>query len=646
MVYSDPSNDIQFSALSDTDNPRVIIYYNNSGIHKIAGPVPFIKFSESANSSENGELFSSKLSITLEGKVVETGIKGGVSGIMDRLSSLRNLFYGSGYSSRKYYNNALKITCDGANTFEVSGLKILSFNASQTPDNWTLSAGYSVDLEAHIPRLSGNPYIKSASEDWTIEPLENRAYYLNNKDDKIEVSGRPEYHNPKLGNRAPPGTSGELIRVSLVDLPQYKISRTLKAVGFSSGIGEDSSFPAYEMALYWIKSRINLAYSGADTGYPRMDFTYLNDTKSPNKYYLYNHLRNTNFSVDAGSYEVNDTWLALPTGIPFVEDYTVDCSTDNKNIKTVRVQGTIKGLTLADTNFEQAREPKYLNPTSGTNNISLYSGMIVEPKGIYGSTNGIDTIQRLNDFDYTSSLHDINKHKYLNALSGWLYDVKPYLYRRACIVVDSIDRNESNYPYNKYTTPYTISKPNPIFSHERLLNINPVRYNEDHDPRKGYISYTCEFSNKFTYLSGVLSETIRINDNGPADVINEAFVLGRRLGPALQNLGSRTSSKKDLTIEVTVMPPMTIAGFVLNNKECPLYTGGTIYSGITGLIGEFKPFSSTRSNNLFGGASVNTSGTAYLSADSSTWDPIQGKYTRNVSWIYQHCKLVYNNLDS
>ena len=643
MVYSDPSNDMQFSALGVNPTPRVIIYYAGSGIHHIAGPVPFIKISESPNSAENGELFSSKLSITLEGKVVHTGTAGGVGGIIDKINGLRNLFYGSGYDSIHYYNNVLKITCDGTDTFEVSGLKVLSFNASQTPDNWTLSADYSVDLEAHIPRLRDSPYIKSASEDWTIEPLEGRAYYLNTS---IYTSGRPEYHNPIIGNRPPTEAKEEGITLSLVDLPQYKISRSLKAVGFSSGIGKDSAFSAYEMAQHWIKSRINLTYSGADPSYPRMDFTYLNDKNSSNQYYLYNHLRNTSFSIDAGSYEVNDTWLALPTGIAFTEDYTVDCSTDNKNIKTVRVQGTVKGLTLANRGFEEATESKYLFPTTGTNNISLYAGMTATPVGKYGTTDGI-TVQRLDDFSRASNGKDINEHKYLNALSGWLYDIKPYLYRRACIVVDSTDRNESTYPYNKNTTPIVINRPNPIFSHERLLNINPTRYNEDHDPRKGTITYTCEFSNRFTYLSGVLSETIRISDNGPADVINEAFVLGRRLGPALQNLGSRTSSKKDISIDITVVPPMRIAGFVLNNKECPIYTGGPLFSGISGLISSFKPFSLTRLGSVFGNTgSVNGGGTAYLAADSSTWDPIQGRYTRNISWIYQHCKLVYNTLNS
>jgi len=641
MVYSDPENNIEFSALT-ADPPRVIVEYNSSGIHDITGPVPFIRISESANTSENGELFSSKLSITLDGKIFCTG--SGVSGIINKITSLRNLFYGSDYSTAPNYNNVLKITCDGTIPLQVSGLKILNFTASQTPDNWTSSANYSIDLEAYIPRTSGLFGIKSASEDWTIEPLDDHAYYVN---DAIECSGKPEYHNPVIGNSTNPSANQEQkVSLSLVNIPQYKISRKLSAVGFSTGIARDSAFSAHQLASNWVHSRINLAHKGENTNSPRINFSYLNSKTSPNQYYLYNHLRNTNFSIDAGSYEVNDTWLSLPTGISFVEDYTVDCSTDVRNVKTVRVQGTIKGLALANQDLEETNNTNYIIPVSGSNDIYLYSGMDASPRNLTNQNNQ-PAPKRLDDFTVGSTNTSFYEHKYINALSGWIYDIKPYIYRRASIVFHSTDRNVGNYPYNTFDNPITISRPNPIFSKERLLNINPVSCTEDHDTRKGIIGYSYEFSNRFTYLSGVLSENIRISDNGPADVINEAFVLGRRLGPALQNLGSRTSSKKDLSIEVSVVPPFNIAGFVLNNKECPVYTGGAVFSGVSGLINDFKPFSLTRLNGVFGGAgNVTTSGTAYVSSDTTIWDPIQGKYTRNVSWIYQHCKLVYNNLDS
>jgi hypothetical protein len=233
-------------------------------------------------------------------------------------------------------------------------------------------------------------------------------------------------------------------------------------------------------------------------------------------------------------------------------------------------------------------------------------------------------------------------------LSGWIYDIKPYLYTRACIVVDSYERNAANYPKNLSSFDTAISNPNIMFAKEKLLNVNPISCSEDHDPRHGTINYNYEYSNRFTYISGVLSETVRINDNGPADIINEAFVLGRKLGPALQNLGSRTSSKKDVSIEISVVPPGSIGGFVLNNKDCPLYTGGIVFSGISGMIEAFRPFSSTRSAGVFANDSTgcNTGGTSYVASNTTIWDPIAGKFTRNVSWIYQHCKLVYNTLDS
>lgn len=660
MVYSPyPSiNGMDFSVLgtgtptSSSVSPRVIVYYAGSGIHEITGPVPFIKISETPNAAENGELFSSKLAITLEGKIVTNN---GISGVIDRISTLRNLFYGSGISAsgRLYtdtYNGGLQIFCDNIESFRANNVKILSFNALPSPDNWTKTAGYSVDLEAHIPRLSGNFAIKSASEDWTIEPLGDHEYYINTS---ISTSGRPEYHNPVIGNKDPvPPETGVPITLSLVNLPQYKISRKLSAVGFPTGFGFSGTFDAYQSARAWVQYRINLSYTDSSAQYyPGMNFRYLNNRFSnENQYFLYNHLRNTSFSVEEGSYEVNDTWLALPTGVSFTEDYTVDCSTDSSNVKTVRVQGQIKGLTLANPALEQATDYNLMFPISGTNSIYLYSGMTAQPvNNLYDASNanlGLSP-QIPDDFTVSSKNKDLNKHKYLNALSGWIYDIKPYLYRRACIVVDSYDRNASRYPYNNSDSPLVSLAPNPIFSRERLLNINPISFSEDHDPRKGSISYTCEYTNRFTYISGVLSENIRINDNGPADVINESFVLGRRLGPALQNLGSRTSSRKDLSIEVTVVPPMSIAGFVLNNKTCPLYTGGPVFSGISGLISDFRPFSLTRLAGVFGGNGfVNPSGMSYVTSDTTSWDPIQGRFTRNISWVYQHCKLVYNNLDN
>jgi len=643
MVYSDPSNnDIQFSVLNNT-GPRVIVEYNNSGIHYTTGPVPFIKISETPNVTENGEMFSSKVSINLNGKILSTGVGGGVSGIINKINQLRGLFYGSGALSAINYNNVLKVKCDNSTRFEIGALKVVGFSASQTPDNWTVSADYSIDLEAYLPKYSGNFAIKSANDDWTIEPLEDRAYYVNSSSVLGGISGVAEHHNPQLGS-SPSATRVVSKGISLVTLPQYKVTRNISAIGFATGYADP--FTAHQNARNWVESRIYLTfYGGSTVQKPYITFNgTLNNNTSSNQFYLYNHLRTINFSINEGSYEVNETWLAMPTGVPFIEDYTVESATDIKNIKTVRVQGNIKGLVLANSDLETLNDMRYLSPTSGTNNINPSSGIGAEPR-----EQSTTTFYK-QDFTSSSLNHNnkIEKHQYVNALSGWIYDIKPFLYARACIVVDSYDRNAANYPHNLNQFDTTISNPNIMFSKERLLNTSPISCSEEHDPRHGTINYNYEYNNRFTHLSGVISETVRINDNGPADVINEAFVLGRRLGPALQNLGSRTSSRKEVSIEISVVPPWSIAGFVLNNKECPLYTGGAVFSGISGMIKDFRPFSSTRSAGLFAGDAVgcNTGGVSYVSSDTTTWDPIGGRFTRNVAWIYQHCRLVYNTLDS
>jgi hypothetical protein len=642
MVYNPPypDNINNFNVLAGVTalvdpapTPRVQVHYKNSGIHHITGPVPFVKISESANTSENSDLFSSRVGITLEGKIAYTGNNGvGISGIMNAIALLRGLFYGSGNDNstgtRNHYNQNFKILCDNATYVEYSGVRVLSFEASPTPDNWTNSANYTVELETYVPRNSGQKYaIKSAVEDWNIEPLEEYAYLGSGS---AAGSGQ-SYTNAR---------SAASYSIDIISLPQYRLSRKLSAVGFvgyNTGIGMNGPHDSYQYAKQWVMDRIKLTHSGVYNNQPFMQFGGLYSN-----YHLYNHLRTTSFSIEAGSYEVNDTWLAMPTGIGYTEDYTINSSTDMKNIKTVQIQGEIKGLALANWSLMAGTDSRLTFPATG-NNLALYSGMNAPLGSGDKSHKKLDSIA-------VDSPDKIVAHKYVNALSGWLNDIKPYLYKRATVGSYGPDRNVGPYPYGKYDASNTIKitkQPNPMFFKDNLLNIYPISSTENHDPKKGIITYSYEYSNRFKNISGVITEHISINDNSPADVINEAFVLGRRLGPALQNLGSRTSTRRDLTIELTVPPARSIGGFVYSNKECPLWTGGSIYSGVTGLIDYFKPYSYTRAAALgFDNASFETSGLAYVAADKTTWDPIQGRYTCSVSWLYQPCKMKYNQLDS
>ena len=119
------------------------------------------------------------------------------------------------------------------------------------------------------------------------------------------------------------------------------------------------------------------------------------------------------------------------------------------------------------------------------------------------------------------------------------------------------------------------------------------------------------------------------------------------MGPVLQNLSSRTISRKDATIEVTVVPPRSIGGLSMTNTECPVYTGGVVYSNITGVLEALKPYGD-RPVAMFGNFDKRSgqNGTVYVNSDTEAWNPTEGRYTRQVSWTFQPCTNSRMTLDN
>lgn len=352
-----------------------------------------------------------------------------------------------------------------------------------------------------------------------------------------------------------------------------------------------------------------------------------------NKTWVYNHTRSINVDVFGGTYETNDSWVAMPTGMPYTEQYTIETSTNEQFTKTVRVAGNIQGLSL--TPFGVMNGTTGVFPTGSGHNISLEFSLLESP-----SVGGIG--YEIPDVPSVLSHNNgITSAKYPNALSGWLKDIKPYLYRRASLAINSPDRTLI------YTNPALLgSSPpnNPIYSRETLLSTIPVSTTEGHDPRKGTISYSYEYNNRLNVISGVISENISINNDAPSDVVSETNVIGRARGPILQKTGT-TATRKTVSIEVVVVPPTSIQSCFINDSGCPLFTGGFVYQTINKLIEGIKPFgielgTEGAYNDLFGSAFVsskNRQGIVFKQSDNDSWNPTGGRYSRNVSWIYQQC---------
>lgn len=648
MVYSSPEpeyEDISFKTQA-LPEPAVQVKFNGSGLHKIAGPVPFIDFSKTYTRNSAGNVENIQTTVRIQGKIVRssdvlnvTPPGTGVSAILGAISGLQKLFSCTA--------GFFEVTCEGTG-ISVSGARVNSFSANRSDNNWTFSADYEAELEYNEPGLTGLPPVKNTVDTWSIEPLEDSVY----TNFRITGSGKAEYHNPRMipaknntaGSTTANANAGEEIKLSIVNIPQYKISRRLSAVGFpfsSSGTGcphPSGDHTAYSQARTWVE--IKLAEAFRPTG-PSGSVSVVKDGSSLlasfDKVFLFNHLRTINFSVSEGSYEVNDTWLAMPTGVRYVEDYTLESSTDDRYIKTVRVQGSIKGLSftpIAIMSGASGLPPTGTAPAKIDLSYALSSGRGPLPN----STNILD-----HETSSTPS-HDTNQfyaNKYQNALSGWINDIKPYLYRRASLVLNNGPDRNSTYIDPTVTNPVRAPN-NPIYCKENFLNIIPVATSEGHDPRKGTISYSYEYNNRFVFISGAISENVTINDTGPVDVVNETFVLGRRLGPILQSLGTRTAARKDVTIEVTVLPPSSLAGFPMTSIDCPLWTGGAVYTTITGMIEGLKPYGD-RTPGIFGNMSndtrpaTNDQGQVFVNQDNYTWNPVEGRFTRTIGWTYQAC---------
>ena len=650
MVYNklelpDSTAEIQSSAPRD---PTVIIEFNGSGIHKITGPTPQFTFSTSYNRSAVGQLDSVDRKITLEGQIVRSANpafsfpvvpdQSGVKGLTGAHEALKSLF-------SECSAGTLAMYCDGTQFFEKHNVRVDSLEFNSSDNNFVQVAEFTVNLSFFEAGSHGYA-VKNTTDDWNIEPLED---YVHQDFTITEADAGGELHNPARngigGGRQNPTDNTD---INFSTLPRYKISRKLAAAGLpNTGVGSGCTDvgvnTAYLEAKGWVESKLGTAFNGStnDTSILNSGLPFFID--SPNyssmtgTTFLYNHVRTTSFSISEGSYSVNETWLAMPTGVRFLENYDIDVSTDASFIKTVSVKGEVQGLYLRE-----------MNTLTGSNTIPTGNRIDIINDDTTSSTLSGGSSSALTT---TSNPAELSKNKFENALSGYMDHVKPFLYQRANIGLnnryydeywldETTSQNAGNRPFGSGpASPNAAQIRNPIYVKEQPLNVIPISTSEAHNVQKGSISYNFQYDNKSNICTGVLSSNVTVETSFPTDVFAEAFVLGRALGPVLQDLGTVTSAKKTIGIEVKVIPPRTIDGYSMNNSSCPLFVNGNIYQTITGIANSLKPYGDQTTALGYKRDKTNERGQVYTSTDSETWNPIDGSYSIQLSYTYQPCNI-------
>jgi hypothetical protein len=652
-----------FSAQDQTNSKKIAVYWNGRSLVDESapgatpkaggdfpyGPVPLVDISRSYN-VENGSTSFVTTTIDLTGKIVSLKNKVVFDDVMKKATKLEKLFKGCVFGS-------FAIMCGTAVAYTGDNFYVKQIQFSKTDNNWTRFLDYTISLESKAPVTgllnAGNAgsaganqlanYVESRNDVWTIEQLQDYTFskftdtinpeILSLENNGADGKGKNNYVKPDPGGAAVGGGSiGGGAGIDLMSVPQFKISRRLSAKGlpFSGALPVACTTNGLDQinrirflnAKAWVNMEsdkimdntpanhsgsIRLAERSSDS----IPFAITGT-------WLYNHLRTTNADIYNGTYEINDTWLAMPTGIGYTETFTLDSSTNANGIKSVRVAGAIQGLYIHK--IAQTDDTHHI--ISGT--LPPYGTTVPQLRAnISGSIN--DTTKLAAAHKLPSSLNDnstvrhIEENKYRNALSGWLQEVKPYLYRRACI------------GHQRSVTPgFQVNRFKP-------LRTIPISTTEGHDPLKGIITYNYEYNNQFRAISGVLSENINIVDDAPTNNIIETPVMGRELGPIIQSLGAN-NPRRTVTIDIVVQPPSGINAMLRTNNKCPLYVSGSIYGAVQTIINGNKPFDS-RTGPIWTNYSRTSpiEGNVFTQSDDETWEPTQGRYSRTITWIYKQC---------
>jgi len=142
------------------------------------------------------------------------------------------------------------------------------------------------------------------------------------------------------------------------------------------------------------------------------------------------------------------------------------------------------------------------------------------------------------------------------------------------------------------------------------LNITPSIRTVTRNPIVGTINYNYEYDTRpSTCIANALSEVITISEQYAKDVIAIMPVLGRTAGPVLQSIGTVSETTRSLTIEAIVTPTggCTYANYVLNKPS------------IVAITGEVRP----------------TATQVYLTEYNDSWSPSNGRFSANLTWVYQ-----------
>ena len=181
--------------------------------------------------------------------------------------------------------------------------------------------------------------------------------------------------------------------------------------------------------------------------------------------------------------------------------------------------------------------------------------------------------------------------------------------------------------------------------------------------QKGEITYSFTYNSKphGEFGDGVQDSSISINDTHPANAIATTPVLGRIFGPVIQDVGTVTAYKRSLSLSMSMnvqdIGLNQLPGVISMESKMKLHKPSNFNGdrhALTGVLlhpppvnGIPDPFERTIQQQLqdvISAAIPNEPGIKKYRVDSApteSWDVRTGKYSFNISWIYERFNSVH-----
>lgn len=314
----------------------------------IINPFPKYSIQREILKTEDGSYIGNKYSITITGQlIVPASADMTVSGERQNALHKQLLWHLQTLSGNPKYHNIGKLEIvpygGGDKPFIFADARLVNVEIPEQSDesSGVLYSDYTFSFEAYKD-ISDNKEplclgIESIEESWELNTEDSGTLY--------------------------PGSTGNPYKI-------YTITHTVNAVGY-----KDISTDATEVILAWkraadfvktrlvskpsteiVKDMANLSSKIIKTYHPDL-FGYTDDANifgpdlTQGNYDFYNHIRTPNCNFSAGSYSVTETWTA--SNMPATLEMDIEAATDENEITTMTLSGTITGLDQSAVNTKQ-----------------------------------------------------------------------------------------------------------------------------------------------------------------------------------------------------------------------------------------------------------------------------------------------------